>query len=344
MTATVTIQSSGQQFQVESGETLLEAALRAGLALHYNCNSGSCGKCQARILSGQTDTILHHDFVIPDSQRKQGTVLLCRTTSITDLVIETELDNDPRHIPLQTIATSVYKLEYATGDVMVLHLRTPRSQTLRFLAGQHVTLTLNGIDTRNKSIASCPCNGMIVQFHIRRVPGDKFSEYVFSQLQTKHQVMLSGPDGDFVLDTTSQRPLIFIAYETGFAPLKSLIEHAISLELTQPIHFYWAARHTGSHYLENHCRSWQDALDNFHYTAIVPDGGIDAVAHSGADIPTAEACLMTTAAQVVGDYPDLQGHDVYVSAPASGIAAARELFLRHGLVEDRLFVDVLERL
>ena len=344
MTATVTIQSSGQQFQVESGETLLEAALRAGLALHYNCNSGSCGKCQARIVSGQTQTILHHDFVIPDSERKQGVVLLCRTTSVTDLVIETALDNDPRHIPPQTIATSVYKLEYATDDVMVLHLRTPRSQTLRFLAGQHVTLTLNGISARNKSIASCPCNGMIMQFHIRRVSGDKFSEYVFSQLQTKHQVMLSGPDGDFVLDTTSQRPLIFIAYETGFAPLKSLIEHAISLELTQPIHLYWIARHAGGHYLENHCRSWQDALDNFRYTAIVADCAADAVAHSGAEITTAEACLMTTATQVVRDYPDLHQYDVYVSAPAHGIAAARALLLRHRLAEDRLFVDTLERL
>ena len=329
---------------MESGETLLEAALRAGLALNYNCNSGSCGKCLARIISGQAHTILHHDFVIPDSQRKQDTVLLCRTTSVTDLVIETALDNNPRHIPRQTIATSVYKLEYATDDVMVLHLRTPRSQTLRFLAGQHVTLTLNGISARNKSIASCPCNGMIVQFHIRRVLDDKFSEYVFSQLQAKHQVMLSGPDGNFVLDATSQRPLIFIAYETGFAPLKSLVEHAISLELTQSIHLYWVARHADGHYLENHCRSWHDALDNFHYTAIVADDGIDTVTHSGTNISTAEACLMTTVAQVVGDYPDLQGHDVYVSAPASGIAAARGLLLRHGLVEDRLFGDVLERL
>ena len=227
---------------------------------------------------------------------------------------------------------------------MVLHLRTPRSQTLRFLAGQHVTLTFNGISARNKSIASCPCNGMIVQFHIRRVAGDTFSEYVFAQLQTKQQVTITGPDGDFVLDTNSRRPLIFIAYETGFAPLKSLIEHAISLDLSQPIHLYWAARHAGGHYLENHCRSWQDALDNFRYTAIVSDGDIDAAAHSSTDISTPEACLMTAAAQVVDDYPDLQGHDVYVSAPASGIDAARELFVRHGLAEDRLFVDVLERL
>lgn len=344
MTFTVTIQSSGQQFQMESGETLLEAALRAGLALSYNCNSGSCGKCLARIVSGQAHTILHHDFVIPDSRRKQDTVLLCRTTSVTDLVIETALDNNPQHIPRQTIATSVYKLEYATDDVMVLHLRTPRSQTLRFLAGQHVTLALNGINTRKKSIASCPCNGMIVQFHIRRVPGDKFSEYVFSQLQTKHQVMLSGPDGDFVLDAASQRPLIFIAYETGFAPLKSLVEHAISLELTQPIHLYWVARHADGYYLENHCRSWQDALDNFRYTAIAPDRVIDTAAHGDVEIATAEACLMETAAQVVSDYPDLHQYDVYVSAPASGIAAMRAILLRHRLVGDRLFVDALERL
>lgn len=341
MTLTVTIQSSGQQFQVESGETLLEAALRAGLALNYNCNSGGCGKCLARIVSGQAATILAHDFVIPDSQRKQGTILLCRTTSVTDLLIETELDDDPRHIPRQAIATSVYKLEYVTDDVMVLHLRTPRSQTLRFLAGQHVTLTFNGASARNKSIASCPCNGMIVQFHIRRVAGDKFSEYVFSQLQPKQQVMLAGPDGDFVLDTRSRRALIFIAYETGFAPLKSLIEHAISLELTQPIHLYWTARDAGGCYLENHCRSWQDALDNFRYTAIVPD---HIAAHDGTEMSAIETCLMATATQVVHDYPDLHQYDVYMSAPARGMAMARELLLRHRMAEDRLFVDALERL
>ena len=350
MTSKVIIQSTQQEFPVESGETLLEAALRAGLPLNYHCASGTCGYCLAQIIHGQPNKPLPYDFSIRDADRQRGVVLLCRTTTDTDLVIETEQTTNPACIPTQTIVTTVDKLQYAAKDVMVLHLRTPRSQTLQFLAGQHMTLAIDGIGPRNKSIASCPCNGMNIQFHLRHVAGDEFADYIFTQLQLKQRVLISGPHGHFTLDAKSQRPALFIAYETGFATTKSLIEHAISLEMIQPMHLYWATRHRGDHYLENQCRAWQDALDNFRYTEIANDQTpcIDEDMESSQSINDStqsapQDYLIHTARQMVRDYPDLSGHDVYVSGPVHAMTRARALLLEHQLPEDRLFVDTLER-
>jgi CDP-4-dehydro-6-deoxyglucose reductase len=348
MTSKVIIQSTQQEFPVESGETLLDAALRAGLPLNYHCASGTCGHCLAQVMHGQPNQPLPHDFAIRDADRQRGVVLLCRTTTDTDLVIETEQAGNPACIPAQTIVTTVDKLEPATQDIMVLHLRTPRSQTLQFLAGQHMTLAIDGIGPRNKSIASCPCNGMNIQFHIRHVAGDEFAEYIFRRLQPKQRVMISGPHGGFTLDAKSTRPALFLAYETGFATTKSLIEHAISVELTQPMHLYWAVHRRGDHYLENQCRAWQDALDNFRYTEIVSECAHCEVQHEEnggqGDDAASQDHLIDMARLVVRDYPDLSGHDAYLSGPAHAMAGTRSLLLAHHLPEQRLFVDTLERL
>ena len=191
---------------------------------------------------------------------------------------------------------------------------------------------------------------MNIQFHIRHVAGDEFADYVFARLQLKQRVLISGPHGHFTLDAKSRRPALFLAYETGFATTKSLIEHAISLEMLQPMHLYWATRQHGQHYLENQCRAWQDALDNFRYSEIANDPG------SGIDQPgDSETCsrvtarqelqdyLINTAISVVRDYPDLSGHDVYISGPVHAMTRAHSLLLEHHLPEDRLFIDSLER-
>ena len=268
MSFRVRLLPSGKEFTAEKNETVLEAALRSGISLNYSCNNGSCGGCGGRIKSGQVRETQQHDFHFSDTQKAQGHVLLCVNAAQSDLEIEVKEAGGIEDIPLQLIPTKVEQMERIQDDIMILHLRTPRSQTLRFLAGQHLSLAIAGMPPRNKSLASCPCNAMHLQFHIRRVPGDPFSEYVFTQLKVSQTVTVEGPWGNFSLDENSKRPIIFVAYETGFAPIKSIIEHAIALELEQPLHLYWMAHQPGNHYLNNLCRSWLDALDNFSYTAL----------------------------------------------------------------------------
>lgn len=349
MTAKVTLQPSAREFSVETGETVLEAALRSGVSIPYNCNTGTCGDCRARIVAGQLSRELPHDYVIKPAERDRGVVLLCCAMTESDLAIEVREAGSPADIPPEQIATTVYRIEQPTDDVTVLHLRTPRSHTLRFLAGQHATIRIDGLSPRNKSIASCPCNGMFLQFHIRNVPGDAFSEYVFNDLKTRDKVEVEGPFGAFTLDEDSRRPIVFLAYETGFASVKSLIEHAIALEKPQHMHLYWVARDASDHYLANYCRSWQDALDDFAFTPLTAEDGAAAansLLNGIADVRQlsgAERAMALAGAQVVNDYPDLSDFDVYASGPRSILSVGRQLLVEHRLPEERLFVDHIER-
>ncbi|MEE9423321.1 MAG: 2Fe-2S iron-sulfur cluster-binding protein [Gammaproteobacteria bacterium] len=344
MTANISIQPSGHAFLVEKDETILEGALRSGLNLNYHCSNGTCGECKARIVSGAAGQILHHDYVLSAQDKTQNKILLCRAHAASDMVLEASEAGSVDDIPVQQLTTQVHKAEFPVEDVAMITLRTPRSQTLRFFAGQHITLRLNGLKPRNKSISSCPCNGMYLQFHQRRVEGDEFSDYIFSRLKQREKIAVEGPYGGFVLDEASKRPAIFIAYDTGFSPIKSVIEHAISLDVPQAIRLYWITRKLSAHYLANYCRSWESALDDFSYLPLTSnlDQLVDSDVESD-ELDPDERAMVQTAKRVIQDYPDLSGHDVYVNGPQTVLQVMRKLLLDHGLPVDRLFIDTLKR-
>lgn len=347
MTVEVTIQPSCHHFHLEEGETLLEGALRSGLNMNYHCNTGSCGDCKGRVVSGVLGKRLPHDYVFTEAEKCEGYVLLCRNHATSNMVIVAGEAHGVADIPQQCIETQVIKMERPVEDVMVLHLRTPRSRTLRFLAGQYVTLNVKGLAPRNKSIASCPCNGLVLQFHVRKVLGDPFSEYVFQRMKMREKVQLTGPFGEFLLDEESTRPIIFIAFETGFAPIKSLIEHAIALEQGQPMRLYWIARSAEDHYLANYCRSWQDALDDFEFHSLV---SVEAsrlvepmVGQVLPDLDSVACGMLQAAAQVVAEIPDLHDYDVYVNGAEAMLDPMRRVLAEHNLPAERLFIDHVRR-
>lgn len=344
MTFRIQLQPGGRVFAAERNETLLEAALRSGVALKYSCNTGSCGECAARIVAGEVRETQHHDFSFSDAQKGQGYALLCSCAAASDLLIEVHEVGGMEEIPLQQIATRVERLERVQEDTMIVHLRTPRSQTLRFRAGQHISLSIEGVPARNKSLASCPCNAMNLQVHVRHVPGDPFSEYVFTELKPAQAVMIEGPRGNFSLDEASRRPILFVAYETGFAPVKSIIEHTFALEAEQPIHLYWMVRQPGGHYLQNLCRSWLDALDNFKFTPLFADSRKDGVSWEVSTDPERDVHDMATlAAAITADYPDLAGFDVYLTAPEAGMEQVVQALRQHGLPQEQLHLDLMRR-
>ncbi len=333
MSAKVKVIPSGSEFFVGPHETLLEAGLRAGLHLTYHCANGTCGGCKARVVAGELGDVGFHDYRIPASEKAQGYTLMCRARAATDLVIEAAEASGVADVPLQELTAKVVKLERLMDDLMVVHLRTPRSKTLRFLAGQYVTLEIDGLPPRDKSIASCPCSGRLLQVHFRRRKGDPFPKYVFSRLRTSKKVLVTGPFGEFTLDEASKRPMVLLAYETGFASVKSLIEHAIALELEQPLHLYWVVEKPGGHYMENYCRAWVDGLDSFHYTPLHLRDGKGSL---GKRTAKALRPLWT-------DHPDLSGVDLYMSIPVGAEHPLHEELLRHGLPEGRLRMELLEK-
>ena len=79
--------------------------------------------------------------------------------------------------------------------------------------------------------------------------------------------MLTGPQGEFILTENHRGALVFVVKNADFAYAKSLIEQAIAIDMATSFDLYWLSDDDNKHYLNNLCRSWQDALDNFNYTA-----------------------------------------------------------------------------
>jgi len=330
MTAHVQIKPSGHEFFVDGNDSLLEAALRAGLALDYGCSAGSCGKCRAKVLSGQVQKTRHSDYVLSAAEKNAGVVLMCCNTAAVDLVIEAREAHGAADMPLQDIEAKVKSVSAIAEDMRLLHLQTPRSNRLRFLAGQSVSLELAGGLKASFPVASCPCDDRNLQFHVRRRAGDAFAERVFKGLGGTDTVRIEGPRGTFVLDEDSHRPLVFIAGDSGFAPIKSLIEHAMALEAAESLSLYWIASARGGHYLDNLCRSWSDALDDFRYVALTLEGAWSPEA------------LERVLPQVLKDQPGLEGCDVYVAGPGPLAQSAEFQLLEHGLPRAQLLVDSLK--
>jgi CDP-4-dehydro-6-deoxyglucose reductase len=311
MSARVEVRPSGHEFYVEGNDTILEAALKAGIPLNYGCSNGNCGDCKVRLVSGQVKKSHPHDLVLKESEKAEGAFLMCSYTAVTDIVIEAGVAGAD-DIPRQEIMTKVKWVEPLNDSMLALHLTTPRSRRLRFLAGQHVTLDAGGA-TGEYYVASCPCDDRQLTLHIRR-DNSPFARKAFADLDKEDPVRLVGPSGRVVFNLGSRAPVIFVAWDDGFAPIKSLIQHAMSLEINEAMHLYWVAPNTGQ-YRDNLCRSWADAYDNFVYTPL-PGGDV-----------------AESVASIVAAHPDLSGHEVYAAGPEDFLAGLKQAMQARGLPE-----------
>lgn len=331
LTAHVTLLPSGHEFFVEGNDTLLEAALRAGVPLNYGCSGGNCGLCKARVVSGQIRKVRHYDYVIPDAEKEQGYALMCSNTAVTDVEIEAPVAGGVQDIPFQQIAAKVKSIELVSPDIAELHLQTPRSSRLRFLAGQSLTLRLGNAFTADLPIASCPCDDRNLMFHVRRMPGNLFSDFLFDKLRKNDVVEIEGPSGEFILQEKRARPLCFIAFDTGFAPIKSLIEHALSLDTGDAISLHWIASDEDSLYLRNAGRAWEDALDNFRFSPVVTGYDLRALSDKRRE------ALLGTLRAMFEDDSQLQESDIYIAGPAAAVETAEQFLLALGLPRTRVF-------
>lgn len=280
MSAQARLEPSGQEFFVNGGDTVLEAALGAGLAVGYGCSNGNCGACKGRLVSGELRQVRPHDYVLSEAEKAAGTFLMCCNTVVADAVIEAGVGGED-DIPLQRVPAKVRAVEALGPAMAALHLTTPRSQRLRFLSGQSVTLTAPNGATVTVPVASCPCEGREVAVDLRR-DGTAFAR-ALEGLGKGDTVVIEGPHGGARFREDRGRPVAFIGLDDGFAPLKSLIQHAMSLDFAAPMHLVWLAGPAG-HYRDNLCRSWADAFDTFTYTPLpaAAGAGAEAVAALGA--------------------------------------------------------------
>jgi CDP-4-dehydro-6-deoxyglucose reductase len=333
MSYQVTIQSSGHTFAVEASETVLEAALRQGIILPYGCRNGACGSCMGTVAAGS----VAYDHGLPPALNEQDAALhkalFCQAHPASDLTIQVREVDAARDIEVKTLPCRVEKLEHLAHDVIRIYLRMPASERLQFLAGQYIEVLIKDHEPRAFSIANAPHDDEFIELHIRYVEGGLFTDQVFHHMQEKVLLRVRGPLGTFFLREDSQRPALLIGGGTGFAPLKGILEHAFKTGVSKPLHLFWGVRAQRDLYLDELPQRWVREHKNFSYTPVLSEPARE-------DNWSGETGFVTDS--VIRHYPELAGHDIYMSGPPVMVEAGHRLFMQHGLDEFRFFSDAFE--
>ncbi|ANN78667.1 CDP-6-deoxy-delta-3,4-glucoseen reductase [Bordetella flabilis] len=335
MSFQVTISPSQHQFNVEAGQTVLDAALAAGIVLPYSCRSGACSTCKGRVLSGEYDAGPYPAQILAPEELASGYTLFCQARPSSDLQIESTEVRLASDIQIRKLPSRVQAIERVAPDVAVIRLQLPASETFRFYAGQYIELILKEGRRRSYSMASPPHAGSPLELHIRHMPGGHFTDHVFgagaTQMKEREILRIEGPFGSFFLREDSDKPVVLLASGTGFAPIKAIVEHMIHQQMRRPVVLYWGGRRPRDLYMDALAASWTGALPDFRYIPVVSD----AVPEDGW---TGRSGFVHEA--VMHDLPDLSGHQVYAcGAPVMVDAARREFSTQCGLPAEEFYAD-----
>ena len=315
----ITIKPSELSFACDDGETVLAAAMRAELMIPYGCRNGACGTCKSRIIEGEVDYGHFQAGTLTDNEKKQGLALLCVAQPKTDLVIEVREVRRAGDIHIRKMPCRVEKIDKVAHDVAIVSLKLPANERLQYLAGQYLDFLLKDGHRRSFSIATPPEADSLLDLHIRHVPGGRFSGQLFNEFKGREIMRIEAPLGNFFLREESDKPIIFVAGGTGFAPIKAIIEHAFYRNTTRQMVLYWGVRSLRDLYLPNLPGEWQETHKNFTFIPVLSDPlpedkwpGRTGFVHKA----------------VLGDFVNLSGYDVYACGGPAMIDAARREFVQ----------------
>ncbi len=333
----VELKKSGRTFTVEEDETVLEAAIRQGVQLPYGCKNGACGSCKGKVLEGRIEHGDHSQSALSTLDETAGATLLCCAHPKSNVLIDVREIQGGGDIPVRKVPCRIQTIAYPSNDVAILQLQLPASERFQFLAGQYLEFLLKDNKRRAYSIASAPHQEGPIELHIRHLPGGQFTDPLFGQgadgkaIKEKDILRFEGPQGSFFLREDTQKPIIFLASGTGFAPIKSILLHMREKNIDREVYFYWGGRRPKDLYMDTLCQEFASTLPRFHYIPVISDalpedhwvGRTGFVHHA-----------------VMADFPDLSPFQVYACGAPIVIQSAQTDFVEQcGLPEDEFYAD-----
>ena len=329
---TIRIAGSDVQFAVEPDETILDAALRLGLPAPYGCKNGHCGACRAQLVDGN----VHYKAppqALSGQEREAGLTLLCEAQPDSDVTLDVQLLAADGHLRARNLPARLNSRTQLAHDVWQVELQVPKAKPFDFLPGQYIDFLLPDGSRRSFSLAAPPNADNVLQMQLRKVPGGSFVQHVVDDLDDCAVLRIQGPLGGFFMRDAPQRPAVFIAGGTGFAPIRAMLMAELAAGQTKPLHLYWGVRARRDLYDAELAESWARAHSNVQFTPVLsdPEPGDDWTGRRG------------FVHQVVAeDFPDCSGVDVYASGPPVLVEAAKRDLGKQGLKPARTFYDAFE--
>jgi toluene monooxygenase electron transfer component len=215
-------------FECETGEKILHAGLRAGIALPYECGTGTCGTCKASLVEGEVGdewpAAPGRRLLRPD----RGEVLMCQCVPRADPRLE--VGREVKSMapgtcrPTRTGAL-IRHVALLTHDVLSLELEL--SDRLDFEAGQFMLMSAAGIaGARAYSMVNFEPGAERLRFVVKKKPDGRMSEWLFGDRVTGARVDLFGPLGAATFGPGAGKNLLCIAGGSGIAGMMSILGRA----------------------------------------------------------------------------------------------------------------------
>ena len=331
MRSRITLLPAQQLITTGDDETILDAALRAGINLPHSCKAGHCSSCRARVIDGNIRYRAGRPVGLMEQEERVGYALLCQALPASEAVsvrireIKPVTDVQVAHLPCR-----IERLQLLAPDVMAVFLRLPAVEQFTFAAGQYIDIMLDGNRRRSFSIANPPHDAALLEIHVRRVANGEFTSQIFGVDRVRTLLRIEGPLGQFWFREDSEHPAILVGGGTGYAPLRSMLRHLLERGDQRPLHLYWGAQTREGLYEDDILRDWCARYPNLTYTPVL------------AASPESEGWLGRRGwvhAAVLEDHISLRDFDVYAAGPPAMIEGLRVDFSARGLPPSQLFFD-----
>lgn len=334
MSYELTIEPLGQTIEIEEGQTILDAALRAGIYLPHACCHGLCATCKVQVTDGEIDHGEASSFALMDFEREEQKCLACCATVQSDVTIEAEIEEDPdaENLPVRDFPGTVSRIESLTPTIKGLWLKLDAPEGMHFQAGQYVNLELpNGIGSRAFSIANAPEEGGEIELNIRIVPGGSGTTYVHEQLKVGDRLTISGPYGRFFVKKSADVPVIFMAGGSGLSSPRSMILDLLAEGFEKPIALIYGQRNLSELYYHDEFLALAEQHPNFKY--------VPALSHEpeGRDWQGFRGFVHEAAKEYFAN--DFRGHKAYLCGPPLMIDSCITTLMQGRLFERDIYTE-----
>ena len=333
MSYELTIEPLGQTIEVEDGQTILDAALRAGIYIPHACCHGLCATCKIQVTDGEVDHGEASTFALMDFEREEGKCLACCARLESDVTIEAEIEDDPDslNLPIEDFTGEVVRIETLTPTIKGIWLKLDRPLT--FQAGQYINLEIPALagQSRAFSLASAPQSPDIVELNIRIVPGGQVTTWLHDNLKVGDELKVTGPYGRFFVKKSANVPLLFMAGGSGLSSPKSMIEDLLAEGCTLPMTLVYGQRSREELYYDAEFKALAEQHSNFTYVPALSSEP------EGSDWAGARGFVHEAAKAHFNN--DFRGQKAYLCGPPAMIEACISTLMQGRLFERDIYME-----
>lgn len=333
MSYRLTIEPLGETLDIEDGQSMLDAALRAGIYLPYACNHGLCGTCKVTVLDGEVEHHHASSFALMDVEREEGKTLACCATLNSDVTIEADVDEEPdaERLPVGEHRARVSRIEDLTPTIKSITL-TLAAGDLQFQAGQYLNLAIPGLAGRRAfSIASSPASRRDLELQVRKVEGGAGTAYLHERLQVGDELAFTAPLGRFFIRKSARESVLLLAGGSGLSSPKSMVLDLLESGDTRAITLIHGVRHRAELYDEGLLRTLAAAHPQFRYVPALSEGTPD-------DGWQGERGYVHEVAERLFE-GRFAGMQAYLCGPPPMIDACLTTLMRGRLFEEHIFME-----